>query len=341
MSYRYRIYGLTVASDLALPGVCALLTTQDSPDLLFHLGTMPAWAEQALQLPITSTRTRPKFELPGDPIFSVSEVADGQVVLLSYGDGTRFLLDGSCTRLWGQTGAGLSYEDLCVYLLGPVMGFVLRRTGFSPLHASAISIQENAIALVGEAGAGKSTTAAALALRGWPVLCEDICAFDEIDEKFCVRPAYPRISLWPDSVGFLFSSSDALPLIVNGWEKRFLQLDGSSAHFAESSAPLSAIFFLAPRSDNADAPFLETVSSQEAVLHLVQDTYMNWLLDGNQRAAEFDVLTRLVQSVACFRVTPSANSARLPRLADLIEEQSLRLVSPASNPAARAAHCDV
>jgi hypothetical protein len=139
----------------------------------------------------------------------------------------------------------------------------------------------------------------------------------------------------------LFSSADALPLIVRGWEKRFLPLDGDSAHFADNSSPLSAIFFLAPRSEDAAAARVEPISPQIAVLQLVQDTYMNWLLDRSRRAAEFDVLTRLAQGIPCFRVTPSANPERLPELVALIESQALRTMAPASYPAFGAAHCDV
>jgi len=182
--------------------------------------------------------------VPGDGSFAVSEFADRRFFQLTYGDGTRFLMDRGATRIWGEPGTGLCHDDLCVYLLGPVMGFVLRQRGNTTLHASALSFRGRAMALVGEAGAGKSTTAAALALRGWPVLCEDVCALELIFGKYQVLPAYPRVCLWPDSVDFLFSGRAALPLIVRGWEKRFLALDGTRAEFASTCSPLAASFFL-------------------------------------------------------------------------------------------------
>jgi hypothetical protein len=280
---------------------------------------------------------RPTELLPGDESFTVSEYDAGRFFQLAYGDGTRFLLDRNATRLWGESGPGLSHDDLCVYLVGPVMGFILRQRGLTCLHASAVTIQGRAIALVGSAGAGKSTTAAALGLRGWPVLCEDVCALQRVGDQFLIRPGYPRVCLWPDSVDFLFSSADALPLIVKGWEKRFLELDGPRAHFANSCVPLSAVFLLAGREDSDSAPRLERLAQREAVLHLVANTYMNWLLSQDQRAAEFDVLTSLMSSVECFRVFPSTDPARLPALAELIESQALRVVSQHTQPALGAA----
>jgi hypothetical protein len=250
-----------------------------------------------------------------------------------FGDGTRFLMDHAATCIWGEPGPGLSYDDVFIYFLGPVLGFALRQRGTVTLHASSLSIRGKALALVGEAEAGKSTTAAALALRGWPVLGEDVCALAASGERYQVLPGYLRVCLWPDAVSFLFSSPEALPLIVSGWEKRFLSLDGSRARFASSPAPLAAIFLLAERSAQHSAPSIKHISQREALLWLVQNTYMNWYLDRRQRAEEFDVLARLAASIDCFRVIPSSDPARLSALAELIESHALRLFDSRPNPA--------
>ncbi|HVO58619.1 MAG TPA: hypothetical protein VMT51_13085 [Dongiaceae bacterium] len=323
MKHSYRTYGLTLQSDLPLTGLSALPDRPAPADLSVELSGMPAWACEAYALPVTRVRARPEAFALGEPGFSLTEYEDGRYLQLSYADGTRFLLDDAATRLWGESGPGLSHDDLCVYLLGPVMGFIARRRGKTPLHASAVSIQGSAVAFFGEAGAGKSTTAAALALRGWPVLSEDVCIVESEGAHFSVVPGYPRVCLWPDSVQMLLQRPDALPLIVQGWEKRYLPLDGARAGFAKESAPLSAIFLLGNRENSA--PRIESLSQREAILYLVQHTYMNWLLDPVQRAAEFDELASLVASVVCFRVTPSEDPALLPGMIDLIEAHAQRL----------------
>ena len=322
MRQTYRTYGLTLESDLAVTGLRPLPQAESCPDIHLYFAAIPSWVTQTLLLPITAVRVRPSSFLPGDGKFTVSEFAHRHFFQLTFSDSTRFLMDQAATLIWGEPGPGLSYDDLFIYLLGPVMGFALRQRGTVTLHASSLSIQGNAIALVGEAGAGKSTTAAALALRGWPVLAEDVCALAESGGHYQVLAGYPRVCLWPDSVEFLFSSSDALPLIVSGWEKRFLSLDGSRARFASSSAPLRAIFFLGERSTRDSAPLVEPISQREALLKLVRNTYMNWYLDRRQRTEEFDVLTRLVASIACFTVIPSSEPTRLSALAALIESHA-------------------
>ena len=103
--------------------------------------------------------------------------------------------------------------------------------GVVPLHASAVAVANHAVALVGAPGAGKSTTAAAFAQRGFPVLSDDLAALTERENQFFVQPGYPRVNLWPDSVSALFGSHDALPPITPTWEKRYMALDRDGRHF--------------------------------------------------------------------------------------------------------------
>ncbi len=253
-----------------------------------------------------------------------------------YGDGTEFFVDAPGARVWGKYIAPMTLEDLATYLLGPVMGFVLRRRGITPLHASAVNLNGFAIAICGGAGAGKSTTAAAMALRGWPALCEDIAALQESDGKFCVQPGYRRVCLWPDAVEKLLGDSDALPNLTPTWNKKFLALDGTRARFEGDPAPLSTIYLLGSRVAEANAPRLEVVSPKDALLELVQNTYMNVLLDREQRAAEFELLSRLVTRVRCRRAIPHQDPKRISSLCELIEADAHELARSRTSPAKEA-----
>jgi hypothetical protein len=298
------------------------------------VGPSPVWAAKVLAPQRYGAAPRLRYRDEYNPTLTVTELSGGKFFELAYGDGTRFLLDESASRIWGEPGPGLSQDDVWVYLLGPVMGFVLRRHGRLALHASALIIGGSAIAISGEAGYGKSTTAAALALRGHPVFCEDICALQDLYAKKHVMPGYPRISLWPEAVSHLFSSADALPLIVAGWEKRYLALDGKLASFAEHPKPLCRIYLLAARSEEPAAPFIERLSPRQAALAIVQNTYMNYLLTKEQRAAEFYAVAKLVSEVECCRITPHADPARLGQLASLIEFHATNVISGLESSAA-------
>jgi hypothetical protein len=260
-----------------------------------------------------------------DPAFCLNTRGADQFFELAYSDGTRFVVDAETKRLCGTWRSPLTIEDLSTYLLGPVMGFVLRRRRVLSLHASALSLSRQAILLCGQSAAGKSTTAAALARTGVSVLAEDISPIREEHGAFFVDPGYPRVCLWPDSVEKLFGAPDALPQLTPTWEKRFLPLDGARAKFDPERRPLGAIYLLAPRTAEADAPRIEALGKREALLQLVQNTYMNWLSDRTQRAAELDALARIVARVPARRIVPHSDPARVDALCDLIVTDAERL----------------
>jgi len=199
------------------------------------------------------------------------------------------------------------------------MGFVLRRRGVTALHASAVAVGDCAVMVSGAAGAGKSTTAAALALRGAPVLCEDIAALDELEGAFAVRPGYPRVCLWPDAVENLFGAKAALPDLTPIWDKKYLALDGHRTRFAGKALPLCAIYLLGKRVSDENAPRFDDISAKEALMELVQNTYMNSLLSREQRAAEFELLSRVATRILFKRLVPHRDPKRIAQLCELIE----------------------
>jgi hypothetical protein len=287
-------------------------------DIVVSLGPETDWVREAKRLP--SRLVYPKLgevELE-NPAFSLISYGAAEFFELVYGNEAIFFVDGTAERVWGTCLPPLTNEDVTNYLVGPVMGFVLRRRSILALHASAVSVSGQAVALCGESQAGKSMTAAALAMRGIPVLCEDITPLIAQDGRFHVEPGYPRVCLWPDAVEKLFGARDALPRLTPSWDKFFLPLDGRNAKFEERRRVVCAVYFLAPRVAEADAPRIEEVGAPEALLNLIQNTYMNWLLERDQRAAEFDAASRLVTQVPMRRIVPHADPVRIGELCDLI-----------------------
>jgi hypothetical protein len=315
VTYRYHSYGLDWVSDSAVPGAC----TADSnlTHITFVSNTEPPdWVKSARQLPLAGRFTKPHGS--PTPAFTLVTYGSDRFCELTYSEGARFFVDSVRWRVWGTYFAPLSIEDFATFLLGPVFGFILRKRGVITFHASAVNIRERAILICGPQEAGKSTTAAALALRGLPVLCEDLSALENQQLTFHVQPGYPRICLWPDTVQMLFGAVDALPRLTPTWEKCYLPLDGHRATFDSRSVYLGAIYILAPRADDGTAPRIEVMNNRDALLGLVQNTYMNWLLDRNQRAAEFEFLGKLVSEVPVRRLVPHSDPARIDRLCDLI-----------------------
>jgi len=198
------------------------------------------------------------------------------------------------------------------------MGFVLLLRGLVCLHASAIVVDGEAIALVGPAGAGKSTTAAAFAARGFSVLAEDVVTLDDRGDIFMVRPAYPCIRLWPASAATLYGSRSALPPLTPNWDKLYLDLTQRSGQFENEPRRLAAIYLLDERSDDPEAPFVHSLDPAGGMISLIANTYGTKLLDKHMRAREFALLSRLSRHVPLRRVTPHADPAAIPKLCDLL-----------------------
>ncbi|MBW7933128.1 MAG: hypothetical protein H3C62_05830 [Gemmatimonadaceae bacterium] len=310
----YVLYGLTLRADRAVPG---LDPVDESPraDLTITLGATPPPRD-------VWDAARPHFQEPGAtvgvPSVDVRRTAN-DAFWFRYEDGTEFLLDAAATRIDAWWTATSTLEDTATYLLGPVLGFALRMRGVLALHASAVVIDGRAVALVGPSGAGKSTTAAAFASAGVPVLSDDVLALRQIDGRWMAYPAYPTVRLWDESEHLLFGSVGTLPLLTPTWDKRGLPL-GAAYPFHATPMPLGELFLLAPRSDDARAPWVEPLGGSAAFIALVANTYANYLLDDPLRAAEMRALEGVLAGRRVRRLVPSTLSERLSRLVTIVAD---------------------
>lgn len=315
----HSVYGLNVEANVHIPGL-ARLSVEQSPDVWVWLGRMPSWLDETPYDVHRMCYVSAIRDECGQPSWTVEEFTGGEHLRVSFCDGTVFLMSRDGTRIWGTWPDSLTLEDTAVYLLGPIIGLALRLKGIACLHASAVVIGDRAVALLGPAGAGKSTTAAAFARMGFPVLSEDVVALTESEHAVAAQPGYAHVRLWPAAVEILYQVRDALPPLTRNWDKRGLDLTANGYHFHPHAQPLAAIYLLNDRRSTTEAPMVEPMPARDALMTLVANTYVNYWLEPAMRAAEFEVLTRLVARVPIRTVTPHADPAHLSRLCDVILE---------------------
>ena len=331
VTFFFSAYGLRLACEQPIPGLTPS-PAASSPDVTVYFGAMPAGLEESFAGSHEVFYCDHGGSPDAIPNLTASLVSGGSYIRLRYVDGTEFLLDRAGRRVWAVWPAPLTLEDTATYLLGPVMAFVLRLRGIVCLHASAVAVEDRALALLGPGGAGKSTTAAAFARLGYAVLADDALAVLERGESFLAQPAYPRVRLWPESVRALYGSDEALPLLTPNWEKRYLPLDENRESFQPDALPLAAIYILDERSKQAAEPAIEPVAPAAALVTLIANSYVNYLLDKAMRSQEFDFLGRLVNRVPVRRVLPLAGPEHLPGLCRVIAEDFRSLVRAAPAP---------
>ncbi|HEY2462359.1 MAG TPA: hypothetical protein VGI16_16235 [Candidatus Acidoferrum sp.] len=294
MSFHYSVFGLLVRSNLPLPDMTAANATEDPADLEIYIATSPfpqgRMAGSGEELVYVSSYT----EESGEPSLRIWGAPEDGLLRLAYCDGTQFWLDRNGTELWACWSETTSLANTFSYLLGPVLGLLMRLRGVICLHASAVAFGDYSVAFVGAEGAGKSTTAAAFAREGHGVISDDVVALVERDGVFHIMPAYPHVRLWPESVTMLYGSADALPPFMEGWDKRRLELRESTS-FEKRILPLGAVYLLGEREGPAAA--VTDVPAQTGFLTLVANTYATNLLDKEKRGQEFAALGRLMGSV--------------------------------------------
>jgi hypothetical protein len=311
MSLTCSVYGLGLSVNVPLAGLRGLAPAS-KVDVALHVGGLPASpAEREPGWP--PFHVSDETDEAGNPVRTISRTPAGHY-RIEYPDGTRVVVDAQGARVWAQGGVP-DVEDTATYLLGPVLGFVLRLRGINCLHASAVAIGGRAVAFVGASGSGKSSTAAAFARAGFAVLSDDVTPVTEHGGRFVAQPAYPRLRLWPESVEGLFGEAARLPPIVAGWDKRFLDLAEAPFRFQREPLPLAAIYLL---DASAGAPGIEPVAPRDAVMSIVADTFATYVLDRERRAREFDFITRLVEAVPVRRLRRGGSLADAAAICDLV-----------------------
>jgi energy-coupling factor transporter ATP-binding protein EcfA2 len=311
-------YGLTLRSDLPIPGLT--INEESQFDVAVWLASPTPASLDFGRHPVDPWYTSDYQDENGNPTLKAWRLSDSSGFKLKYSDGIEFIIDEQGNNIWAKWPSDMTLEDTTVYLLGPVLGFVLRLRGRICLHASVICVDDHAVALVGSAGSGKSTTAAAFAGLGYPILTDDVAAITGDAECFTIQPAYPHLRLWPKSVDMLYGDALALPKLVpnSAWDKCYLDLTSKPNSFQMLPLPLGAIYILNERSSSTAAPFIEPMSAADGIIALVTNSYATYLLDRSLRGSEFNLITRLASKIPPRQITPHSDPIFLQDLCEII-----------------------
>jgi len=329
VSFRYTVYGLRIESDRPLLGVINL--TNDSPvDVRIEFndpGERPEVDLAGARLTYQS-QYRDENDNPG-LMFWDSTTEPGYARFL-YADGSEFVIDDGGNRVRVYWPTSTTTANTTSYLVGPILGYVLRLRGEVVLHASAVVIDNGAVAFVGPSHSGKSTLTAAFAHAGYPAFSDDQVAVGDQAGVLIAQPGYPRLRLWPASASVIQTPHEHLPQIAPEEDKRFLDLTTGRYRFHSDPLPLRAIYILGARStEESPKTGIEPLGEKKALLQLLANTYVNYLLRPEQRRIEFEALAHIVRKIPVRTLTSPGNLSELPEfcatiLADLEETSKFR-----------------
>ncbi|MFH2124032.1 MAG: hypothetical protein ABIJ50_11185 [Pseudomonadota bacterium] len=127
-------------------------------------------------------------------------------------------------------------------ILGLAMAMALQQRHHYVLHGSAVVIGNQAVLFIGDKGQGKSTLAAGFRSHGYSILADDVSAIDFSGGVPKVRPGFPKMKLWPDTLEQMGEDPSSYPELMPGYDKKLCCL---ASCFYNQLVPLAAIFVLA------------------------------------------------------------------------------------------------
>lgn len=186
------------------------------------------------------------------------------------------------------------------------------------LHAGAVQVEGEAIAILGESGRGKSTLAAWLASQGFPLLTDDCLVLRRDDglQQWVAQPSYQSVRLWPDSVDALQIGEPALREFAHYSAKKRTGKE-VDFEFATRGAPLKACFVLVGKPDS-DAVEIRPLAVNEGFLFLAQSVFRLDAENVHLNEREFEALTGLTDRVGFWSLGYERKYSWLPEVQNAI-----------------------
>lgn len=175
------------------------------------------------------------------------------------------------------------------FVSGIGMSLILYQRNISSLHASAVVVEDEAVAFVGGKGMGKSTTAAAFHKEGHPVVTDDVLPYRAKTEPVDVIPAFPHLKLFSDSVEAVFDEDpDSHPRLDPRGDKRTRSVEPG---FRAESLPLRCVYVLEWKKQGSIKT--SEITGQEACMELLRNSFAFRLLKTEKAVP--DALTQVAQ----------------------------------------------
>ena len=280
----YGVYGLTIASPIALP--CPEGGATDA-DVVFVEGPGGFFSRARLEAGLSPDDSR---------WFQYAPLSKG-ASYLRWAELYEFVVSGDGRSVAWRSLNGGNPEVFQSYLLSQVLSFALVRRGIEPLHATAVVVGGRAVALLGDCGTGKSSLAAAFVQAGHRLLTDDLLVLREQEERFVAQPGPPRIKLFPEVARTLLESHPGAVPMNPATRKLIIPLGADQA--AQEPAPLEAMYVLRRprRSVAALRPSIRRFTRRAAFIELTRGAFNLLIVESDRLERQFDLATRLAARI--------------------------------------------
>ena len=314
-SASFSVFGGCLCSELEIPGLPSVE------------GVTPTW-----------TFTRGVVRVPADAR-RVGRGPDLPCEIELFADATRYWLKHSCTGAFEISRAGREIifeatgeppsDAICADLTGRVLAIAMHAMGWATLHASAVALQDGAVALLAPKHHGKSTLAIALTQAGGRLVTDDMLPVVG-GARPTVHPGIQRARLNSDSRDRLVADD-----CERGIDGKHVIGDIPSERLLTGEAPLAALYFLKPVLSLPDgaAARRTPISTTACAIGLVRHAKIGYLLGGPEAPVVFDRASRIARTVPAFELEVVRDLSRVDEAATLIARWHGAASSLARSPA--------
>jgi hypothetical protein len=288
----YTAHGLNIKSEIIFP---ELLESSGNSDILIKYGDFDYSSKETLSEGVF--RIASHYVLTENSVYliwnhiDICQIHKGQEIIVN-----------------SQTGIDETF--LRALILGPAMGILLHQRGRLVLHASAVHINDGAVAFMGHNGAGKSTTTFSFMNNGHPLISDDILSIDFRNGLPVVHPGSPRIKLWPESLEISKKNMRSFPIHPES-RKRSCFVD----NFYNRDIYLKQVYVI----ENSVKTFLEELKPQDALLELIRNSYCANIFQNSDQATNLKEYAKIVKNVSIKQLNIERSLDKIPEMVNLVE----------------------
>ena len=287
-SYFYKSYGLRIESSLYFP---ELISNENISDVTIKFDEDGLFDENV------------NYEVSDDNKINDIPVFWNEKKIFKVLNGKKIIINPNID---------INMDLLRTLILCQGIGALLLQRGYLMLHGSAVNIDGKGVAFLGKCGQGKSTIAALLNNRNYPIIADDVLAINFDRGYPLIFPSFSTVKLNKDVFDHIIKNDTSHKIIHPELPK--FQFNAKK-NFCLNPIPIKMIYIL----ENGKKNEITTLKSQNKLLGLLQNTYGKIILRHAEKRLNLVQCANLVNNIPIKQLNIIHSFEKIEYLIKIIE----------------------